>query len=224
MAMEARLTLAGMLSYNPDLFRDMLIPTPPDPAHPQDIGLDVGQLRAQWTIQKDDLINFLQMRTMSMSLAVPDAGYLQNAIHTWSVAYINSWQRMFDTLFYKYNPIWNKDGTYVGHASGTNTGNGSTTQYTHGYDNNIPQPAPTPGEGEGEGEEEEEPELSWVHSDKAESNSVITSVMNDDHTERGNIGVTTTQQMIKEEREIAMFSIYDTIADSFIKYFCIALY
>jgi hypothetical protein len=48
--------------------------------------------------------------------------------------------------------------------------------------------------------------------------------MNDDHTERGNIGVTTTQQMIKEEREMALFSIYDTIADSFIKHFCIALY
>lgn len=221
MGMDARLTLSGMLQYDPDLFHDMLIPSPPDPENPGLIGLDVGQLRASWTIVKDDLVNYLQLRTMSMSLAVPDPGYLKNAIHTWSVASIHSWQRIFDTLFFKYNPIWNKDGKYVGHSEGTNTGTGSTTRFTHGYDNNIPA-APAPAAVEEE--EEEDDNLSWVHSDKAESGSVINAVMDDDHTERGNIGVTTTQQMIKEEREIAMVNIYDIIADSFIKYFCIALY
>lgn len=205
MAMDARLTLSGMLSYNPDLFRDMMIPTPPEV--PADIGLDVGQLRAAWTIQKDDLVNFLQMRTMSMSLMIPDDSYLQNAIHTWSVAYIHSWQRMFDTLFFKYNPIWNKDGTYHGESTGGSNGTGTTTRYTHAYDNNIQATDPN-----------------WIHSDKADSESEIESTMEEDRTERGNIGVTTTQQMIKEEREMALFSIYDTIADSFIKYFCIALY
>lgn len=43
-------------------------------------------------------------------------------------------------------------------------------------------------------------------------------------TETGNIGVTTTQQMIKEEREVAMFSIISYITDSFKKRFCLLVY
>lgn len=42
--------------------------------------------------------------------------------------------------------------------------------------------------------------------------------------EHGNIGVTSTQQMIKEEREIALFSIYEQIADDIVKAFCILVY
>lgn len=46
------------------------------------------------------------------------------------------------------------------------------------------------------------------------------------HTERktGNHGVTMTQQMIKNEREIAMFSIYDVVIESFKENFCVLVY
>lgn len=40
----------------------------------------------------------------------------------------------------------------------------------------------------------------------------------------GNIGVTTTQKMIEEERRVSGFNIYDYIADSFKKRFCILVY
>ena len=40
----------------------------------------------------------------------------------------------------------------------------------------------------------------------------------------GNIGVTTTQQMIEEERRVSEFNITDYIIDSFKKRFCIMLY
>ena len=43
-------------------------------------------------------------------------------------------------------------------------------------------------------------------------------------TETGNIGVTTTQQMIKEERDISDFNIYGYIADSFKNEFCVLVY
>lgn len=48
----------------------------------------------------------------------------------------------------------------------------------------------------------------------------------DDRTIRrtGNIGVTTTQQMIREEREIDNFSTYQFIADSFKRQFCLMVY
>ena len=37
----------------------------------------------------------------------------------------------------------------------------------------------------------------------------------------GNIGVTTTQEMIKQEREISRFNIYDFIIEDFKMRFCI---
>ena len=43
-------------------------------------------------------------------------------------------------------------------------------------------------------------------------------------TEQGNIGVTTTQQMIKEEREVVQFEIDDYIVNDFKKQFCILVY
>lgn len=41
---------------------------------------------------------------------------------------------------------------------------------------------------------------------------------------KGNIGVTTAQQMIEEERAVVQFNIYDYIVDSFKKRFCILVY
>ena len=43
-------------------------------------------------------------------------------------------------------------------------------------------------------------------------------------TTAGNIGVTTTQQMIEQEREVVKFSLYDYIISSFRARFCILLY
>lgn len=40
----------------------------------------------------------------------------------------------------------------------------------------------------------------------------------------GNIGVTTTQQMIDEQRRIVKFNIMDYIIDSFIRQFCLTIY
>ena len=40
----------------------------------------------------------------------------------------------------------------------------------------------------------------------------------------GNIGVTTTQQMIEAEREVVQFSVIEFIADDFKNEFCISVY
>ena len=40
----------------------------------------------------------------------------------------------------------------------------------------------------------------------------------------GNIGVTTSQQMIQSERELVVFNLYDVIAESFVETFCLMVY
>ena len=40
----------------------------------------------------------------------------------------------------------------------------------------------------------------------------------------GNIGVTTSQQMLEQEFKVALFSFYDRVADLFVKEFCVMVY
>lgn len=228
--MEARLTLNGLVIFDPTLFDNMVLPSPPSAA---DIGMEAAQIRESWTIDKTTLINYLSMRTSSMTLVYPDLDYMKTAIHTWSAMNLQTWQRLFDTWFYKYNPLWNKDGKFnttvsdsrlnygTSNADARTEGGGANTHYTHGYDSNVIVDADS---------------LTWTHSDKDASSSnshnygtgAFSTTDNLTHqearTEQGNIGVTTTQQMIKEERDLAMFNLFDVIADSFIKFFCVAIY
>ena len=56
--------------------------------------------------------------------------------------------------------------------------------------------------------------------------SQLATYRNGSHTLRahGNIGVTTTQEMIRQQREIETFNIYDIIIDDFRNRFCILVY
>ncbi len=51
-----------------------------------------------------------------------------------------------------------------------------------------------------------------------------TGTISRSRTEQGNSGITSTQQLIKEEREIAEFNIYEYITRSFKERFCIMVY
>lgn len=58
----------------------------------------------------------------------------------------------------------------------------------------------------------------WLDNGKTKTNNTLTTKRS------GNIGVTTTQSMIKEERDIASFSTIKYITDSFKKRFCLMIY
>lgn len=60
----------------------------------------------------------------------------------------------------------------------------------------------------------------WAHSNKDTNDGSLIR----EHTEQGNIGVTTTQEMIKQQREVAEFNIIQRIVDDFKMRFCILVY
>lgn len=232
MSMIATLTLSGLVDYRPDVFDNLVLPTPP--IYAADIGLLPDQLRQAWTINKSDFIDFLCLRTMSMSLAVPDADFFKKAVEVWSKAHIHEWQRLFETLFYKYNPLWNKDFKLTEAIEDENTkrenetngnlvaGNNTVTGYTHGYNDG--------------GSVHEDDGLAWTHSDKTKgTNSVNTSGTRTNNstgtgtrdrtvTEQGNIGVTMVQDMVEKERELALFSLEEYLADEFCKNFMLMIW
>lgn len=218
MSRPARLTLSGMLNYVPDLFEDLQLPTPPLDAAA--IGLQADQLRAAWTIDKDELVNYICLHTAGQSLCFPDGVWMKKAIKTWSTAHVHEWQRVFDTYFYKYNPLWNKDGTFTEGGTDTNhdIGGQNTTgnykRYTHGYGD----------------QHKVIDEEAWTHADlnqdsTGETHNVTnTLTTNRTRTEQGNIGVTMSQELIAKERELAKLSIDDMICDDFKREFIVMIW
>ena len=67
-------------------------------------------------------------------------------------------------------------------------------------------------------------------SDSGNYNSSNTDIGTDNHTDKhnarlfGNIGVTTSQQMLQSELDIARWNLYDHISDLFAQEFCIMVY
>lgn len=160
-------------------------------------------------LDRDLVIDSIVMNTAEMELLYPDGDFMKGMIKLWSSKELTVWQKYVDTLALEYNPIWNKDGTVketrkIGTesetvASGTDTLKVSAYNET-GFHNR---------------EENGSSSKAKVGGTTEETYSRV---------EQGNIGVTTTQQMMKEELEIRKINVIDLIVESFKKRFCILIY
>lgn len=166
-----------------------------------------------------------------------DPEILKKMIEIWAAVNHNTWLQLWQTTLYKYNPIWNKDGSYRETRSfslsgttdfdetkrSTESANGSSTSnVTHsvtGYDTNSLSTA-SGDNGTGTTTDSSSGTLT-TGADTATSRTESETF---EHIEQGNIGVTTTQQMIKEQREIVTFNLYKFIIDSFKKQFMITVW
>ena len=148
-------------------------------------------------VDKHLVIDEILLRCADLELIYPDWNFMKYAIEHWSKVKAYSFQKMYDTTQLNYNPIWNKDGTVIEEAESKN--DGTNINSVKGFNSD-----------------------SWAESLKSQSNAAGSGKTK--RTEQGNIGVTTTQQMIREERDISEFSIYAYIADSFKDEFCILVY
>lgn len=156
-------------------------------------------------LNREALIDELCMECGELNLTISNPDILKIAIDRWSSTRVDIWQHLFDTTQYVYNPIWNKDGVIkeVENAKSKSTLDGVDKTDTSAYNSTNYQPVD---------------KTTIDHDSTAEADVVRT------RTEQGNIGITTTQQMIKEEREIADFSLYRLIIDEFKRRFCIMVY
>lgn len=136
-----------------------------------------------------------------LSVYQPDPDYIKTAIATWSRRRLYAWQKLYNTTLFTYNPIWNKDGTIEETETGNNNGKTFTEAGERGYnDSGI------------------------VTNTNAKTDASADHSVNRIRRETGNIGVTSTQSMIKEEREISDFDIVDYITQDFKNQFCILIY
>ena len=103
-----RAMITPLTLYNQDtkLFDSMELPSRPF----TDRGYDDLFLDG-WDMDRDVLINNLLMETAELNVLYTDPDFMKFAITQWSKKELPVWQSLYETIFFKYNPIWNKDGT-----------------------------------------------------------------------------------------------------------------
>ena len=176
-------------------------------------------------LAKDTLTNNILLQGGEFEVLYSDPFFLQNAISIWADREQATFQRWVDALAIEYAPLENydrhedwtdtldSDGT--SRTTGTNdtSTSGTVTTDVSAYDSTGYQP------------KEKVTTAETIDNDTTENN---TSTHDNEgvHTGRihGNIGVTTSQQMLEAELDLGYWNIYSRITDMFLKEFCIMIY
>lgn len=180
-------------------------------------------------------------QTAELSLACASSpDMLRGLVKLWTDKNFNTWQELWNTLNYTYNPIYNYDREEHGKDNKTerhvekpditttddyerslkDEGDSNTDTDVAAFNNGLT-----------------DADASHTHS-KAEATGTTKnvnkrngSIKNDaddilqhDFHAFGNIGVTTTQEMIQKQREVVQFNLIDYIVEDFKKEFCILVY
>lgn len=162
-------------------------------------------LKIPAALNKQMLVDNLLMECAELEILYPDAEFMREAIGAWSSIEVDKWEEMEKTLHYEYDPISNYDRheEWTDDSEGSSTATSTATGKQAGYNSR---------------------EL--VTSDGSESGGSSSGKSSSKHVGvvRGNIGVTTSQQMIEEQRKIVDYCVYDVIIDSFQRRFCLLVY
>lgn len=162
-------------------------------------------LFTEHSLDKSLLINNICMECSDLQLIYPDWDYMQGLIAMWSATELPVWTKLYKTTMFEYNPLWNVDADITESSSGSNSGTtgGSNTESVAGYNSST-----------------------MVAHTKDDTSGSSSGSWSETHTTRrtGNIGVTSSQELLERERSVAQFNIYKYIVDSFKKRFCILVY
>lgn len=106
MPLRATVTPLSLYMLDNSVFDGLQLPTMP--TNPT----DYPDLYVQgFALDRDVLVNNILMETGEMDCIYPDPDFFKFAVTQWSKKELHVWQALYNTLFYKYNPLWNKDGT-----------------------------------------------------------------------------------------------------------------
>ena len=217
---SAKITTIGfcnwMQSQNDDLFSKMNLP----------VGID-----------KDTLIDNILLRSGEFEVLYSNPFVYQSAIGVWSDKHKRTFEKWVNALSMEYNPIENYDrkeewedrianqtlentnGKSSGNTRGSNIVNGSSENRKSAYDSDDYQP-------------ESRNTYETIGTDTSDTSTNMINTINKDESNNlkhngwvhGNIGVTTTQQMLESELSLSAWNVYEHITDLFVEEFCVAIY
>ena len=157
-------------------------------------------------VDRDVLRDTILAEASDLEVLYPDPDIFVILMKQWSRTMLPIWSRIQKAVTEEYNPIYNYDRTETHDEtnSGNTSSNSETTDRVAGYNSNSL-------------------ENSAQNTGNDNSNSTGTTTYT--HRAYWNVGVTTSQQMIQSELNLAHnTNIYNIIADDFIKKFCIMVY
>lgn len=199
--MLVKLTLPGFLTYDPKLFDGLTVPP---------------------GVSRETLINRTLVRAGEFPVIYADPDYMREVITSFSNAYQLEMTRTWDALNAEYNPLHNFDRneewteSETGESSNTsNSSDSSTGTATTAY------------KGDNGGEWAEAQQDQSQTSGSGESSVSAQGKTDRTHTARlyGNIGVTTSQQMLTSELDLRLTaSWYDLWAAKLVTEICIPIY
>lgn len=206
---SSKLTMIGLYEYDPQIFDNLTLPE----------GLD-----------KDTLIDNILLRSGEFEVIYPDADFMKFSIGAWSRKWSATITRWVTALAIEYNPLENYDryehwtderdisGSEGGSSSGSTGGTtgSTTTNKVSAYDAGDNLTTHDQSESHGSDSTSNSGEYSSEHStdDDLEHDGRI----------HGNIGVTTSQQMLLSELDLGYWNIYEKITDLFLTEFVIPIY
>lgn len=89
-------------------------------------------------VDTEIFLNNMLAELAEMQLIYTNPDFFKFAVTNWALKEKDIWQRLYDTVFYKYNPIWNKDGTIKDTGLETrNLANSSSTTGENGNSRTI---------------------------------------------------------------------------------------
>ena len=176
-------------------------------------------------IDKQTLVDNILLQGGEFEVLYANPDFLRSAIGTWGAREYATFKRWVDALAIEYAPLENydrkenwtdtldSDGT--SRTTGTNdtTSNGTIQNDVSAYDSSGYQPHDKTTTNE------------TVDNDTSE-NSTSTLDNTGEHSGRihGNIGITTSQQMLEAELNLGYWNLYTRITELFMKEFCIMIY
>ena len=230
--MSATVSLLGLSRINPGILGDLVLPD----------GLDAD-------LVKDNLL----AETAELEVIYPDAVFMQAMIGRWSAKELPIWERLYKTTLLEYNPIENYDrmeewteaedtkknteadatGTSRTDTDGTSTRQSNTDgvindqKYVSAYNEVEFTPTERDNNTQNEKNNSEQKDVGTV-AVKTSAENTTDEIGNRNLLRKGrahgNIGVTTSQQMIEAERDVALYNIIDVIINSFKNRFCLQVY
>lgn len=153
-------------------------------------------------VDKDALINNLLRECAELEVLYPQPKAMKFFIAEWAKERLPVWNRLESTLHYDYDPISNYDRKEEWTDESNGRSEGTSENQTAGYnsaDADVPE-------------------------SKNTASSSASGQIKRTGRAYGNIGVTTTQHMIEQERRISEFDVDHIIINEFKKAFCLLIY
>ena len=256
--LRSTIDLLGLYNYDNTVLATLVLPS-------DENGEDL--------IDRDTLTTNLLMETAELELIYGSVPFMKTAIGAWSAKQVEVWTKLYESMHFEYNPIWNKDGTtdetITHNLAGTDnrsqditrsddftridnlkreddytrtdnlahTDDATTTTDVYGYNSSTGAPKTlvtvdndtsdtgtqrNAGSSTNSGTQRtagSSREAGYDNRSTSDTGTITTS-----RTEQGNIGVTTTQEMIKQERDVVQFNVMDYIINDFKRRFCLMVY